>query len=169
MYMNHITQPSSFVALSMRYALPLASALIVSCSGDFTALPHASSIATNQAGNVETTPEPTSQISPVEAVSPSPEQLARGANAFERGMCAKCHHEDGKGGKRAPDLTDAEWLHCDGTITGILQVLHTGVSKDCLKDPTRPFAMNPVKNLVPNEQDLNALAAYVWSLSHPAD
>ena len=89
--------------------------------------------------------------------------LARGAAAWERGMCSKCHGEEGRGGARAPDLTDDQWLHCDGSVEGILQVLRRGVPKSELKDSTRPFAMNPVSNLVPDADDLAALAAYVMS------
>jgi mono/diheme cytochrome c family protein len=97
--------------------------------------------------------------------APTAELLVRGVAAFEKGMCSKCHEADGSGSARAPNLTDKDWLHCDGSVEGIHKVLLNGVPKDQLKDPNRPFAMNPVTNLVPEEVDLKALAAYVESLS----
>lgn len=93
------------------------------------------------------------------------EVLERGSKAYRVGMCFKCHLDEGTGGARAPDLTDTDWLHCDGSIEGIRQVLVEGVSRDQLKDPDRPHAMNPATNLVPDEKQIAALAAYVYSLS----
>ena len=81
-------------------------------------------------------------------------------------MCVKCHGATGVGSARAPDLTDSEWIHCDGSVEGIREVLVTGVSKERLHDPSRPFQMNPVTNLVQDEQAIAALAVYVWNLSH---
>lgn len=96
---------------------------------------------------------------------PTPETLARGRAAFERAKCVNCHGQDGASG-RAPNLTDVEWLHCDGGLPGILQVLKTGVPKEKLKDPNRRFGMNPATQLVPDEEELKALVVYVHSLSH---
>ena len=79
-------------------------------------------------------------------------------------MCAKCHGEDGTGGKRAPDLTDDEWLHADGSIDSIRKILRSGVPRGKLKDPDRPFAMNPATNLITDDEAIDALAAYVASL-----
>lgn len=89
-----------------------------------------------------------------------------GVDTFATGMCAKCHADDGTGSDRAPDLTDDEWLHCDGSVDGILAVLKSGVPKDKLVDPSRPFGMNPVTNLVKDDAALQALAEYVHGLSH---
>lgn len=93
--------------------------------------------------------------------------LARGAAAWETGMCAKCHADDATGGDRAPDLTDDQWLHGTGSLDEIRALLDTGVPRDRLVDPSRPFPMNPVTRLVPDPADLDALAAYVLSLSAP--
>lgn len=93
-------------------------------------------------------------------------RLALGREAFQTGMCFKCHRPDGTGSKRAPDLTDGEWSHCDGTIEGILGVIRHGVSKAEMVDSSRPFAMNPATNFIKDDDELLALAQYVWSLSH---
>jgi mono/diheme cytochrome c family protein len=96
---------------------------------------------------------------------PADPMLARGKAAFRAGMCSKCHREDATGSARAPNLTDDEWVHCDGSIEGILGVLKSGVSEEEFVDPSRPFPMNPVTGLVPDEEDLKALATFVHSLS----
>jgi mono/diheme cytochrome c family protein len=105
----------------------------------------------------------------LQAAEPSPgvvsaETLKAGKAAYVQGMCAKCHGEDGRGGARAPDLTDDEWLHADGSIESIRALLVSGVSRERMVDKSRPFAMNPATNLIGNES-IDALAAYVWSLS----
>ena len=101
---------------------------------------------------------------------PTPEipeaRLEMGRAAYQTGMCFKCHGEDAMGTKRAPDLTDGHWDHCDGSVEGILGVLRRGVKKGEMIDPARPFAMNPATNLIKSEDELLALAQYVWSLSH---
>ena len=89
---------------------------------------------------------------------------SRGAEAYKIGMCTKCHRENGKGGPRAPDLTDDDWIHCDGSIAGIRKVLESGVPKEKLKDQDRPFQMNPATNLIHDEALIDALASYVHSL-----
>lgn len=104
--------------------------------------------------------EPESTAIPVTA-----EVLERGSKAYQTGMCFKCHRDDGTGGPRAPNLTDSDWLHCDGSIDGIRQVLIDGVSRDQLKDSDRPHAMNPATNLIADDGQIAALAAYVYSLS----
>ena len=98
------------------------------------------------------------------ASNESSDSTNRGAEAYGIGMCAKCHRENGKGGPRAPDLTDDVWIHCDGSIAGIRKVLVSGVPKEKLKDQDRPFQMNPATNLIHDETLIDALASYVHSL-----
>lgn len=94
------------------------------------------------------------------------ELLATGKELFVTGMCFKCHGDDGSGTKRAPNLRDDDWIHCDGEIEGIKDVIVAGVDKEDFADSTRPFAMNPIgSRLELADEDLYALAAYVNSLS----
>jgi len=96
---------------------------------------------------------------------PSAETISKGADAFTSATCFKCHGQDGTGGARGPNLTDGEWVHCDGSIEGILQVLRSGVSQDRLVNKDFPFAMNPVTDIIQDNDALMALATYVHSLS----
>lgn len=118
------------------------------------------------------TPANTKPLQPVTASNPDPTAARINTNdlghkAWQQGMCAKCHRENGQGSRRAPNLTDSEWFHCDGSVEGIRKVLVTGVPKEELHDTTRVFQMNTVKNLVPDEKMITALAHYVYAMSHP--
>lgn len=95
-----------------------------------------------------------------------PAAIARGANVYKVAMCAKCHLANGRGGLRGPDLTDSQWLHCDGSIAGIRKVLVAGVPRTKLKDTSRPFGMNPATNLITDDQQITDLAVYTQSLSN---
>lgn len=93
------------------------------------------------------------------------DQLERGEKLFSEGSCAKCHGQGGTNGRFAPDLTDDEWLHSDGSLVGIRDTIFWGVRKQDLSDPERPF-MTPTGSMRLEWADLQAVAAYVWSLSH---
>lgn len=98
-------------------------------------------------------------------------ELARmieaGAALFNEGSCTLCHGVGGRGDdRRAPDLTDREWLHGDGSFEQILRTIVWGVERDEMKAVTpRPFEMFPLGGMnVPTNDERRALAAYVWSL-----
>lgn len=100
-----------------------------------------------------------------------PAELARmieaGAALFNEGSCTLCHGVGGRGDdRRAPDLTDPEWLHGDGSFEGILRTIVWGVERDEMKAVTpRPFEMFPLGGMsLPTNDERRALAAYVWSL-----
>ena len=92
--------------------------------------------------------------------------IEAGAELFNGGSCTLCHAVGGRGdGRRAPDLTDPEWLHSDGSYEGILQTIVWGVRMEEMKAVTpRPFAMNPSGGMLFSTEDRQAVAAYVWSL-----
>ncbi len=94
-----------------------------------------------------------------------PAAIARGKSAYATGSCGKCHLSSGRGGVRGPDLTDGDWIHCDGGIEGIRKVLISGVPRNKLVDSGRPFAMNSATNLIKDDQQISDLAIYVHSLS----
>ncbi|HSM09497.1 MAG TPA: c-type cytochrome [Gemmatimonadota bacterium] len=101
-----------------------------------------------------------------------PAELARmieaGSDLFNGGSCTVCHGVGGRGDdRRAPDLTDPEWLHGDGSFERILRTIVWGVERDEMKAVTpRPFEMFPLGGMsLPTNDERRALAAYVWSLS----
>lgn len=68
-------------------------------------------------------------------------------------ICQTCHGVGGKAGPMAPDLTDAAWLHSDGSYEGIANTIKAGVMP--------PYGGAPL-----SDDRWRAVAAYVYSLSH---
>jgi mono/diheme cytochrome c family protein len=79
------------------------------------------------------------------------------------GTCAACHGVDGKGSTLAPGLTSKKYLWGNGSYTSILGIIKQGVPKP--KQHTG--AMPPMGGAQLSQAQLSAVAAYVWSLSHP--
>ncbi len=98
---------------------------------------------------------------------PVSELIALGDIAFNTtpGFCAKCHNAGGVGGEKAPDLTDEEWVQCDGTVEGIRTVIISGVPKDKHSKPGYKFGMNSATKMNLDDTTIDALAAYIHSLS----
>jgi glucose/arabinose dehydrogenase/mono/diheme cytochrome c family protein len=76
--------------------------------------------------------------------------------------CAGCHGSDGKGSPLGPDLTDTKWLWSDGSWTGIAKTITDGVMQP--KEYRSPMPPLGGAQLTPDQ--VQALAAYVWALSH---
>jgi len=88
--------------------------------------------------------------------------VARGRDLYlGPGICLACHGADGKG-PIGPDLTDSLWIHSDGSVAGILETLKSGVSDQASRSGT-PMPARGGSGLTDDE--LAAVAAYVWSLS----
>ena len=92
--------------------------------------------------------------------------LKEGEKRFSEGSCARCHGEGGKAGRFGPDLTDSEWGQGDGSLASIGEIIFWGVRRKDFADPSRRFEMNPSGGMQLDREDLAALTAYVWSLSH---
>jgi glucose/arabinose dehydrogenase/mono/diheme cytochrome c family protein len=78
--------------------------------------------------------------------------------------CMTCHGETGKGSPLGPDLTVSKWLWSDGSYTGIAQIIRKGV----MQPKQYRSAMPPSGGAQLTDDQVKALAAYVWSLSHQA-
>lgn len=106
--------------------------------------------------------------------SVTPARVLAGSDLFNGRTCAVCHAIAGRGtGRWAPNLSDAEWLHSDGEYgdfnSGIFHTIFWGVKKEEFKARTpRRFAMFPRGGMMDiNLEAVKALAAYVWTISHP--
>jgi mono/diheme cytochrome c family protein len=94
----------------------------------------------------------------------TPAMVTQGTSIFKGpGMCTVCHGIDGKGGVGA-NLTDGTWLHSKGSYEEIVQQITTGVPQ---KESSNGIPMPPKGGSSINEAQLKAVAAYVWTLSHP--
>ena len=76
--------------------------------------------------------------------------------------CVGCHGERGTGSPLGPDLTAKKWLWGDGSYAGISKTIREGVLHP--KEYRSPMPPMGGAQLTPDQ--LSALAAYVWSLSH---
>ena len=100
----------------------------------------------------------------------TPAMVALGDSIFHgkagRGTCFVCHGEDANGNPGiAPSLRDSKWLHGDGSFAFIEATITTGVSH-----PTHGPAGTPMppKGGTPfSPAQVRAVAAYVYSLTHP--
>jgi mono/diheme cytochrome c family protein len=76
--------------------------------------------------------------------------------------CAGCHGANAKGSPLGPDLTDTKWLWSDGSWDGIAKTIMDGVPQ-----PKEYRNGMPAKGGAELTDDqVKALAAYVWSLGH---
>jgi cbb3-type cytochrome c oxidase subunit III len=95
----------------------------------------------------------------------TPAMIAKGKTIFtSTGLCFACHGQDGKG-MVGPNLTDQVWVQSKGSYPEIVQTIMTGVPVE--KAKTGKGAMPPKGGSQISDDDVKAVAAYVWSLSNP--
>jgi mono/diheme cytochrome c family protein len=92
--------------------------------------------------------------------------IQQGDSIFNNGSCKRCHGMNGTNGRTAPDLTDATWLHIDGSYDSIVHIITTGVPAAEFKSPTSRFPMRPKGGMPLTDDQVAAVAAYVYTLSH---
>jgi len=77
--------------------------------------------------------------------------------------CAVCHGLDGRGNALGPSLRDTVWQHISGSMEEIEAIVRTGVPQP----QAYPVPMAPMGGGSFDDQQLHAVAAYVFALSHP--
>jgi mono/diheme cytochrome c family protein len=93
----------------------------------------------------------------------TPAMVAQGKTIFEStAPCYTCHGADGSGTPLAPNLRDATWINTDGTLQGIETVVRTGVPQP----KQHPAPMPAMGGAQLNNEQVRAVAAYVYSISH---
>ncbi len=80
------------------------------------------------------------------------------------GLCAACHGMDATGAI-GPDLTDAEWLTGGGTYPELIEQVTKGVPLEEVKNALGAI-MPPRGGSAITDDQVKAVAAYVWRLSH---
>jgi len=78
--------------------------------------------------------------------------------------CTGCHGQNAQGTVLGPDLTGKKWLWGDGSYAAITKTITDGVSQP--KQFRSP--MPPMGGAQLSAEQVSAVAAYVWSLSHKA-
>src|SRR5208282_5159127 len=96
----------------------------------------------------------------------TPQMVALGARIFHGEVggaaCTGCHGPDGAGTPLGPNLTDQKWLWSDGSYQGIAATITQGVMQP--KQYREPMPPKGGAQLTPEQ--VSAVAAYVWGLSH---
>jgi mono/diheme cytochrome c family protein len=93
----------------------------------------------------------------------TPDLIAQGDKVFHgAGNCYACHGSNAQG-TVGPNLTDAEWIHSKGTLEEIAAQVTHGVPKEESKSG---IPMPPKGGGTISDDDVKAVAAYVYSLSH---
>jgi mono/diheme cytochrome c family protein len=105
-------------------------------------------------------------VRPAVAQAPAgatPAMIAQGDSIFHSsGNCYACHGAKAEGAV-GPNLTDAEWLHSDGSYDGIVKQITAGVSQ---AESKSGIMMPPKGGSSITDDQVKAVAAYVYSLSH---
>jgi glucose/arabinose dehydrogenase/mono/diheme cytochrome c family protein len=136
-----------------------------------TACPSAASPAGDIVGEQAKPPEGTHPDAGKAASLPVPEgataeMVALGGRIYHGQVggaaCTGCHGESGQGTPLGPDLTGKKWLWSDGSYAGIKKIIADGV----LEPEEYRSPMPPMGGAQLTPDQLSALAAYVWSLSH---
>lgn len=78
------------------------------------------------------------------------------------GTCAGCHGAEGKGTPLGPNLASGKWLWSNGSLGGIEQTIRHGVPNP--RQYRSP--MPPMGGAQLTEEQISAVAAYVWGLGH---
>jgi glucose/arabinose dehydrogenase/mono/diheme cytochrome c family protein len=93
-------------------------------------------------------------------------QVALGERIFHGQVsgaaCTGCHGANGSGTPLGPNLTDRQWLWSDGSLDGIRSTIMHGVTQP--KKYRAP--MPPMGGAQLTPEQVSAVAAYVWALSH---
>lgn len=77
-------------------------------------------------------------------------------------VCSACHGQNGVGSPAAPALNDAQWLNISGQYPEIITIINNGVAQ-----PRQyPGIMPPKGGGSFDDQQVAAIAAYVYALSH---
>ena len=141
-----------------RYAILLLIVAMAACGGGDGAPP------------ADETQQPAAEAAPAAAASTmnlpegvTPAMVAEGETLFTgAGICFTCHMQGGVGGPLAPNLTDEVWLNIDGSYESIVRNIMSGVPEP----KEHPGLMLPKGGSNITDEQVRAVGAYVWTLSH---
>jgi mono/diheme cytochrome c family protein len=139
----------------------------------YTACPSLSAGAGEVSETAARPPEGTNPDAGAAAALPVPEGATRDmvalGNRIYHGQvgdaaCIGCHGDRGQGSTLGPNLTGGKWLWSDGSLAGIAKTITDGVSQP--KQFRSPMPPMGGAELTPDQ--VKAVAAYVWAISHAA-
>ncbi len=94
----------------------------------------------------------------------TPAMIAQGDSIFHGpGFCYACHAPDATGVPQlGSDLTDDQWDYADGSYQSLVDQVTTGISAEA---SSNGVPMPPKGGALLSEEQIQAVAAYVWTLS----
>ena len=124
---------------------------------------YASSAAAQTTPENATIPETPPAEDSAGAAAVTPELIAQGEKIYQgAGLCYACHGSNAQGAV-GPNLADSEWIHSKGSFEDIVEQVTKGVPKE---ESKTGVPMPPKGGSSISEQEIRAVAAYVYSLSH---
>ncbi len=145
---------------SMRYLSPVMILALAACGGGDAPAADDTEPAAQETAPAAEEATPAMDMELPEGVTAA--MVARGETVFGgEGICYTCHMQGGVGGPLAPNLTDDEWINTDGSFEGIVNTVMTGVPEPV----EHPGIMLPKGGTGISDEDVRAVAAYVWTLS----
>jgi cytochrome c5 len=139
--------------------LLIAAATIVACHSSGTSTTAAPAPSGGAAARTATSATPS-------AVTPA--SIALGDSIFHARGCRNCHGPDAKGRANGPDLTSGHFLQVNGSYDSFVKIITDGVPVTAIKDTSHKRAM-PARGGTPTpltDDQIKAVAAFVWSLNH---
>lgn len=114
-------------------------------------------------GVASASPRPRPQASDSLPPGVTMDMVRRGKRIFEEeGLCYSCHGPEA-GGLVGPDLTSPGWWYAEGSYLAILRQIVVGVPE---AQSLSGVAMPPRGGSDISDEDVQAVAAYVWRVSH---
>lgn len=97
------------------------------------------------------------------------ELLLRGSVRYHKSDCVKCHYSGAAGGSKhgGPSLVDDEWLHCDGSATGMRRVIVKGIAPEQVKNEDRKAndaSMPPANEIGVSDDEVEVIALYLEAI-----
>ena len=93
----------------------------------------------------------------------TPSMVNDGHDIFNgKGTCVTCHGATAQG-KIGPNLTDSEWLQAKGSYLEIVNTINSGITQE---RSTRGVPMPPRGGANLDSEEVHAIGAYVWYISH---
>jgi len=92
------------------------------------------------------------------------QMVQEGKQIFEGpGLCYTCHGQNAMGTALAPNLTDNQWIDSDGSFESIVTLVTNGVPQP----KQYPAPMPPKGGSSITDDQVRAVSAYVYAISHP--
>lgn len=119
-------------------------------------------------GSPGTTATPAANRAPARPAGVTDATIAEGKTLYEAAAnnCTRCHGVDAKGTNRGPSLVDSTWVQIDGSHPEIVRIINEGVPQAKIKGSYQ-FPMAPKGRATLTDAQVSAIAAYLWSGSHP--